>query len=384
MKRLLVLVVVGAISYALGTSAERKRHRSESTEIVATALPRAASPAGPKPATPKFADEPLWAYGVVTVAKATDVADPVPVPGRRVRPNEDPAEQTKLRNVAGSTATYSAMDVRDSGHVIDWFPGDHPPMPEVVKRGPVGMGEVTRGCGSCHLPNGKGRPENAPVSGLTPAYFLRQMQDFRNGLRYSADPRKNNTSMMITVAASLTDDELLASMRYFTALKYDTPWIRVVESPMVPKLKEVNQLFIGLGKELTEPINGRIVEIPQDERQSEYLRNPHSGFVAYVPPGSLAKGKELAESGGTRIEGTQVIPGRATACITCHGADLRGIENVPAIAGRSASYLARQLWDIQQGTRNGSGIALMKAAIAKLTPDDIVALSAYVASRPPR
>lgn len=382
MRRLLVFAIVAAFSFAIGAGVEQRRHPVE-----APAAPVAAAPsAAPAPSkTPvNYADEPLWAYGVVTVPKATDPADPVPPPGRRLRPNEDPAEQTKLRTVAGSTATYSVMDVRDSGHVIDWFPGDHPPMPEVIKRGPVGMGEVTRGCGSCHLPNGKGRPENAPVAGHTPAYFLRQMQDFRNGLRYSAEPRKSNTPIMITIAASLTDEELLTAMKYFTAIKYDRPWIRVVESPMAPKVKAVNQLFVAVSKDLTEPIAGRIVETPEDEQQSEYVRNPHSGFVAYVPPGSLATGKVLAETGGTRIDGTQVISGRATACITCHGVDLRGVEDVPAIAGRSASYIARQLWDIQQGTRNGSGVALMKAAIAKLTPDDIVALSAYVASRPPR
>ena len=42
----------------------------------------------------------------------------------------------------------------------------------------------------------------------------------------------------------------------------------------------------------------------------------------------------------------------------------------------------RQLWDIQQGTRNGAQAQLMKLVVANLTQDDIVAIAAYIASRP--
>jgi cytochrome c553 len=62
-----------------------------------------------------------------------------------------------------------------------------------------------------------------------------------------------------------------------------------------------------------------------------------------------------------------------------------GVADVPPIAGRSPSYIARQMWDIQQGTRNGAAVQLMKLAIANLTGDDLVAVAAYVSSRvPPR
>jgi len=47
------------------------------------------------------------------------------------------------------------------------------------------------------------------------------------------------------------------------------------------------------------------------------------------------------------------------------------------------SYLARQLYDMQSGARNGSGAALMKAVVAKLTNDDLVAITAYVAMQAP-
>jgi cytochrome c553 len=368
MKRLILLIAVGAVCFAWGKAVER----------------RATQPADVTAPAPNFATEPLWAYGYLTPPQPADTAQPQAPPTRNLRGNEDPTEQTRPRHVAGSTATYSLVDVRDSGHVIDWFPGDHPPMPPVIQRGPAAMGEVTRGCASCHLPNGKGRPENAPVAGLSTAYFLQQIQDFRNGLRRTADPRKPNTPTMITLAMAMTDAEVLEAAAYFGAIAHDTPWVRVVESATVPRTKIVGNLFLPIEKTTSEPINGRIIEVPEDEAQSELVRNPRSGFVAYVPPGSIERGRELATTGGAKVVGKQVVAGRATACVTCHGPDLAGIERVPPIAGRSPSYVARQLWDIQQGTRNGPGVQLMKAAIAHLTADDIVSLAAYVASRPSR
>ena len=55
----------------------------------------------------------------------------------------------------------------------------------------------------------------------------------------------------------------------------------------------------------------------------------------------------------------------------------------PPIAGRQASYSARQIWDIKLGARNGDRAKLMKPAVEKLTEDDLIAISAYVASRQP-
>ena len=64
--------------------------------------------------------------------------------------------------------------------------------------------EGVRACGFCHLADGSGRPENAPVSAYHPAYFIQQMDDFKNGLRKSADPRKANTNNMIGFAKMIT------------------------------------------------------------------------------------------------------------------------------------------------------------------------------------
>jgi cytochrome c553 len=286
--------------------------------------------------------------------------------------------------VNGSRASYSLVDVRDGQNVIDWFPGDHPRMPSVVEHGPASLGKTTRGCGSCHLPNGKGRPENAPPSGLPVTYFIRQIQDFRSGLRYTADPRKPNTNTMIDLAKAMTDDEMRAAAEYFGAIKW-TPWIRVVETELVPKTRISGNLFLPVAQAKTEPIGRRIIEMPEDVEQAETLRNPHSGFVAYAPVGSIEKGKDLVTTGGMRVVGNTIIQGKSTPCITCHGLDLMGVADVPPIAGHSPSYIVRQIWDMQQGTRNGAAAQLMKMAVANLTEDDLLAVAAYVASRqPPR
>jgi cytochrome c553 len=122
-----------------------------------------------------------------------------------------------------------------------------------------------------------------------------------------------------------------------------------------------------------EPIGQRIIEMPEDLERTE-LRDATSGFVAYVPPGSLAKGEALVARGAG---------GRTIACAICHGPELKGLGHVPALAGRSPSYIVRQLWDIKYGLRTGPWAELMKAVVAQLSEEDMVAIAAYTASRMP-
>lgn len=370
-------VALAAIaSFALGVAAQRVYDARMATEDTARATANATAP------TIDFANEPLWAYGFETVRKPGEEAAPQNPPSRRLRPNEDPDEQNRLRTVPGSTAKYSLVDIRDNSNVIDWFPSEHPsPLPSIIAHGPAGMVDRRWGCGSCHLPSGMGRPENAPPGGLPVAYIMRQLQDFKNGLRRTADPRKPNTNTMIALAKGMTDAEMREAAEYFNRIPY-VGRIRVVETELVPKTRIAGNLFLATAEERTEPIGRRIIETPEDEVQTETHRNPHVGFVAYAPPGSLERGKDLVTTGGMRIVGDTVVQGRTTPCLTCHGLDLMGVTDVPPIAGRSASYIARQMWDIQQGTRNGEAVQLMKMAIARLTVDDLTAIAAYVASRP--
>jgi cytochrome c553 len=209
-------------------------------------------------------------------------------------------------------------------------------------------------------------------------YIVQQLMDFRKGLRKTSDPRKTNTGTMAGFAKAMTDDEIKQAATFFASVPF-TPMVKVVESATVPKARPVAGLFLKLeGAEAgEEPIGDRILEVPDDAHQTEYLRNPHSGYTAYVPPGTLKKGEALVNNGIT-ADG-----GKATACTVCHGPDLRGIGPVPPLAGRSPSYIARQLYDMQHGSRSGIWADLMVPVVGRLSAEDLLTASAYIASLQP-
>jgi cytochrome c553 len=299
-------------------------------------------------------DPPGWAYAI-----------PVPRPAGTPAPPPD----TSVKQLPGSTFTFTRQQISDGFGPADWFPGDHPSMPDIVAHG---KRPDARACGLCHYPNGKGRQENAGVAGLPVSYFIQQMNDFRDGLRKSADPRKANTNVMIAIAKALTHEEIRQSAEYFGAMKW-TPWIRVVETATVPKMESRGGIWVPIEGGEKEPIGVRIVETPENVERTEILRDPRSGFIAYAPVGSIAKGEALVKTGG----------GRTVECGVCHGAELQGLGPVPGIAGRSPSYLARQMYDMKAGARRGEWTELMKPVVAKLTEDDLVNIVAYVSSRMP-
>jgi cytochrome c553 len=279
------------------------------------------------------------------------------------------AEDPTLQHLPGSTLAFTSAQIRNPFGPADWFPGDHPAMPDIVAHG---RAPEVNACSLCHYPNGKGRPENSAVTGLPYAYFVQTMMDFKNGNRKTADPRKANTGRMAGFAKAMTQAEIEAAAAYFSSMKW-TPWIRVVETNTVPKTRIQNGMFLKLEGNATEPIGQRIIEAAENAENTEQLRDPHSGFVAYVPVGSIKRGEDLVVRGGA---------GKTTACGVCHGANLEGLGPVPPLAGRSPSYLVRQLYDMQQGFRTGTWTELMKPVVAKLSADDMLAIAAYTASRP--
>jgi len=139
---------------------------------------------------------PLWAYGYAT---------PPPTPGAPVELSHGagapPVPDTRWKHIEGSSGQFTDAQIADGFGPADWFPGDHPQMPEIVARG---RKPELRACALCHYPNGQGRSENAGVAGLPVSYFIQTINDFRNGLRKSADPRKGNIYSMIMIAQGLT------------------------------------------------------------------------------------------------------------------------------------------------------------------------------------
>lgn len=323
------------------------------------------------------AQHPSWAYGFVdpppagTAAAPAAPAAPAPQAGGGAAAAPAAAPDTTLRRLPGSDRAFMRAEANNPYGPADWFPNEHPTPPPIVANG---RREANiNACGLCHYLGGKGRQENASVAGLPYEYFVQTMMDFRNNLRRSADPRKANTNRMIAFAKDMTDEEIAVSARYYASIPW-TPWIRVVEARMVPKTRTQFGVFFRLPGSETEPLGMRIVEGPESTERFE-LRDPHSGFVAYAPAGSIKAGETLAKTGGN---------GKTIACGICHGPNLEGSGPVPGIAGRSPSYLVRQLYDMQVGTRKGVWSELMKPVVEKLTAEDLVAIGAYVASVPPQ
>jgi cytochrome c553 len=300
------------------------------------------------PALAAAAEKPDWAFPV------TEKVQPPPrFEAGMVRPAPP-----------GSTLSITRAKADDMYDIPNWYPNMYPPMPKIVQYG--NKDTQVRACGSCHLPTGTGHDESAYMAGLPASYFIRQMADWKSGDRkYSAT--------MVAMAKVITDSEIREAADYFASLK-PQPWIRVVETDTVPRS------YIGPGNKRlihpdggTEPLGNHIIEVPEDEEVVVY-RDPTSGFVAYVPRGSIAKGKELALTGNG---------GKTIACGICHGRTLRGLGEVPAIAGRHPNYIVRQLWNMQNGERVGTSAALMQQVVEKLSNDDMLAIAAYVASLTP-
>jgi cytochrome c553 len=288
------------------------------------------------------ADRPDWAFPVTDKVQppSTHEGEPKPPPG--------------------STKSYTRTQIDDLSNPPDWYPDMHPPMPPVIAHG-----TKTFACGSCHLPTGTGHDESAYLAAIPIPYFIQQMADFKSGAR-------KGFGVMPTIAQALSDDEVQSAASYFASLQA-RPWVRVIETDTVPKTYVApGNIRLKLPNGGTEPIGSRIVELPEDE-EAALNRDPRSGFVVYVPTGSLANGEALVLSGG----------GKTTQCAVCHGETLKGLGDVPPIAGHHANYIVRQLYFFQHGSRSGPSSALMQGVVQNLSVDDMVAIAAYLASREP-
>ena len=264
--------------------------------------------------------------------------------------------------VPGSSKEYDAATVAVNANPPDWFPDEHGPAPRIVK------GEAPNACGSCHLMSGQGHPESADIAGMPAEYIVRQMNYFKSGTR-------KDDGRMGPIAKAASDEDVRQAAEYFAALT-PGPWAKVIETATPPKtyVATAGRHRVTVPGGGTEPIGHRIIEVPEDPFRTN-IRDPHSGFIAYVPPGSIARGAALAKTGAS---------GKTIQCAICHGDALTGLGEVPRIAGLQPVYVARQLIGMQNGSSAGTNAALMKKVVASLSEDDIIAISAYVGSLHPR
>src|SRR5688572_25854010 len=272
---------------------------------------------------------------------------------------EDPTPKT----APGSTKKYTQAQIDDLLNPPDWFPDQHPAPPQIVVKGRGGA----MACGACHLMSGLGHPESSDLTGLTVPYIVQQMIDFKSGVRKDPTGKRMNG-----IAMAVTDEQAREAAVYFARLP-PKPFQKVIEAAMVPKTFLANgrmRLVDPAGG--MEPIAGRIITVPDDQARAR-VRDPNSGFTSYVPVGSIARGKDLVETGG----------GRTMACALCHGLDLKGQGANPRLAGMHPIYTYRQLAWFKDGTRKGIDAVFMTAPVARLTSDDMVAISAYLGSIQP-
>ena len=282
------------------------------------------------------------------------------------------AEEGPL-TLPGSSLRLTRAEVDNIKKPPDWYPSLHVTPPAAVVQGnaaPLGFA-----CSACHLMSGMGQPESSSLAGEPTAYLVRQMSDFRTGARTNAikeadgKPQNNGVQVMIGIAKAWPESDANAAIEYFASLK-PQKWVKVVEAKSVPKT------YINHGYKLlarpeggTEELGARIVELGQDvERQ--LLRDPTSGTIAYVPIGSVRRGKVLVSRGEAQ-------------CGACHGVDMRGSDEIPSIAGRSPLYIFRQLYFFKDRSRSGSMSSLMYPAVDTLTQSQMIDVAAYLATLPP-
>jgi cytochrome c553 len=276
----------------------------------------------------------------------------------------------KLFHIPGSTKSYTDTQINRSTTTVDWFPELHPAPPAPVISGKQGAYSA---CGQCHLIDGRGKPDTADLQGLPIAYFLQQLADMKDDKRHASIPHASLADM-IPVAKALDESDAKLAADYFRSIPAAQS-TRVVETDTVvvthPGPHNVQLVDPSAAK---EPIGLRIIEIPEDVNRT-MLRDATSGFVAYVPTGSIKRGEILAKTGDS---------GRTLPCATCHGEGLKGNGDMfPPLAGRSPTASARQLYDFKSGTRDGRNALAMKPVVAHLTDQDIVDLTAYIASLQP-
>ena len=278
----------------------------------------------------------------------------------------EPAASTTL-HVPDAAPSFTQAQVDDLFHAVDWRPGEHPAAPSAVT---AGKQPDAMACGYCHLMTGMGRPENAALAGMPADYIVRQVAELRAGDRISPAADWTPAALMRQTAHGVSDADLAAAAGYFAGLPF-AGHVKVLEAAQAPKATAADFVYRFDDKAPPEPLGGRILEGPTDWSRFE-LRDPDAAYIAYVPPGSLAKGAALAKRGDSQ----------ARPCVSCHGPALTGTAVAPPIAGRSPTYIFRQLYAFKTDARNGTLAEPMKSVVGQLSTADMIAVAAYVGSQP--
>jgi cytochrome c553 len=264
---------------------------------------------------------------------------------------EVPATAQAPISVKGSRVTVDAAVLHDRAQAVNWFPQDQPPPPPRVLKAKAGE----FACAYCHMPNGVGHPQNVSIAGLSDDYVVAQFAAFRSGQRKAAQPGYIPNNSMTRVAGQVSEAEVAELAAYYSKLPYRS-LIRVREVAMAPKVRAVGLVWERVPGP-AEPIAGRIVEL-MDNPEDSIRHNPRGRSTAFVPPGSIARGRRTAAELG---------------CMACHTQLLGGWG-----PGRSPSYIVRQLLAFRNRARTDPGAETMQPIADQLSLDDMVAVAAWM------
>jgi len=290
-----------------------------------------------------------------------------PIDPKSIKPPPNPPklDDKELLDIPDSTEKFTQARINDPFNAPDWRPTAHIPMPDVVARG---RKPAVMACAYCHTPTGQGRPENSALAGLPEAYIKEQLADFRSGKRQPTGPEVYLPSWnMMRIAKAMTDAEIEESARYFAQQKLKRRQY-VIESLRIPRAERAAWIYEEVPG--TEDLEDRLLEVTNELVRHE-RRDDRLEYTAYVPPGSIGRGKRLVVTGDG---------GKTQPCATCHLANLKGTDKIPPIAGRQPTYLLRQLVAFRNGTRAGDAASQMAPVVEKLTLNDMIDVAAYLGS----
>lgn len=115
------------------------------------------------------------------------------------------------------------------------------------------------------------------------------------------------------------------------------------------------------------------------KEMAQYFSDLH---LPYPPPHAPGVSQQVLERGRALVvngDPARKIP----ACIACHGEQLTGVApSIPSLVGLSRDYLNAQFGAWKTGARRAAAPDCMADISRRLTPDDIGAVSAWLAAQP--
>jgi cytochrome c553 len=294
-----------------------------------------------------------------------------PIDPKSIKPDPNPPklDDVELLDIPGSDQKFTLARINDPFNAPDWRPATHIPMPEIVARG---RKPAVMACAFCHTPTGQGRPENSALAGLPEAYIKEQLLDYRSGKRKAMGPDAYIPGVnMVKIAKAMTDQEIDDSAKYFAQQKLRRR-VYVIESLRIPRAERAAWIYEEVGG--TEDLEDRLLEVTNDLVRHE-RRDDRLEYLAYVPPGSINRGKRLVVTGDG---------GKTVVCASCHLASLKGTDKIPPLAGRSPAYLLRQMLAFRNGTRANEASPQMAPVVEKLTLSEMIDVVAYLGSLYPQ